>query len=70
LTVPVGDRSALAAAFVRLLTDDELRRRLAAGARARFTEEYGPERFRAQILDLYDRQTRGGVRADPYDHRS
>jgi glycosyltransferase involved in cell wall biosynthesis len=52
LLLPPADPSALAGAIVRVLTDRDLRRRLAASAR-RVGERHRPRRVAAQTLACY-----------------
>jgi glycogen synthase len=54
LLVPPGDADALAAALDRLATDDALRARLAAGARAR-AREYAWPQLAARVAGVYAR---------------
>jgi len=54
LVVPPGDPSALAGALARLLTDDALRARLGARARARVLESFTVETMVAGTLSVYD----------------
>jgi phosphatidylinositol alpha-1,6-mannosyltransferase len=56
LLVPYGDAVATAEAVAMLLSDSERRERLAAGGRARVTENFGIESFRAKLLDGLFRQ--------------
>lgn len=53
LNVPVGDASALAAALVRLLSDDAWRHELGRGARRRYEEEFSAARMTQRVLALY-----------------
>ena len=53
LLVPPGDAAALAGAVRRVLGDDELRARLAAGARAVAEAEFAAEREAREFAALY-----------------
>lgn len=55
VVVPPRDARALAAALVDVLQHAECRAQMSQAARTRFGELYGPERFRAQISELYER---------------
>jgi glycosyltransferase involved in cell wall biosynthesis len=56
LVVPAGDTVALAGALHSLLTDDQLRRRLTAGARPR-AEKFSLQRRSRELLALFREQT-------------
>ncbi len=62
LLVPPGDEGGLAAAVLRLLTDEALRRRLSERGRVR-AGFFSWERVAGQILDYYDELLRGGKRS-------
>lgn len=62
LLVPPGDPDALAAALVRLLTDEPLRALLAAGARATWVRAHTPDAYAAGLLTVW-REVLGGVPA-------
>jgi glycosyltransferase involved in cell wall biosynthesis len=53
LQVPPRDHEAIGRAVTRVLVDDALHDRLAAGALARFRTEYGWDRYVSRILSLY-----------------
>jgi glycosyltransferase involved in cell wall biosynthesis len=53
LVVPPGDPAALAAALVRLLSDDALARRLAAAGRATATARFTPDRMARRVAAIY-----------------
>ena len=53
LIVPPGDAPALAAALVRLLSDDDLRARLGSQAQARALEEFTIPRMVSGTVDVY-----------------
>lgn len=55
LLVPPGDEPALADAIVTLLSDDELRRRLGRGAKARATGEFSSSSVADRTLEVYRR---------------
>jgi glycosyltransferase involved in cell wall biosynthesis len=57
LVVPAGDKGALARALHSLLTDDQLRRRLTAGARPR-AEKFSLLRRSRELLELFQGQTK------------
>ena len=62
LLVPVGDADAFAAALLRLINDEELRRRMGATARARaarFDPALIAERYDALLTDLVTRRGSG-----------
>jgi len=50
--VAQDDRDGLASAIVRLLVDEELRRRMGAAGRARVEREFSYERFSGRLIDL------------------
>ncbi|MGB9593680.1 MAG: glycosyltransferase family 4 protein [Anaerolineae bacterium] len=58
--VPQDDIPALADRLVRVLTDDELRRRMGAVAKQRVEERYSLRRVVAQYMDVYRSVARGG----------
>ncbi|HUO83729.1 MAG TPA: N-acetyl-alpha-D-glucosaminyl L-malate synthase BshA [Thermoanaerobaculia bacterium] len=53
--VPVGDVDAIAERAVRLLRDEDLRRRLGRAGRARAIEEFNVDRILEQYLAFYER---------------
>ena len=55
LLVPPNDDAALAAAIVRLLRDQELRKTLGAAGRKRVVEEFSVERMVAKTLQVYEK---------------
>ena len=55
LLVPPRDHEAMAAALVRLLTDDDLRRRMGAAGEARVREYFSAERMVQDTLAVYRR---------------
>lgn len=61
LLVPARDAHALADALVTLLTNDALRTRLAAGARALVEREFASEKVHAATLALYARLAGGAT---------
>jgi glycosyltransferase involved in cell wall biosynthesis/uncharacterized membrane protein len=56
LLVPRGDTTALAQALERLLRDEDLRRRMAASARARVEREFDLTSFQEAHVELYRRE--------------
>lgn len=54
LLVEAGDAAALADAIIRLLADDDLRRRLGKAGRKRATERYSWEQVTKSLLRLYE----------------
>lgn len=58
--VPSADPLALADACVRLLEDNNLRRRLVQGGQSRVAERFSAERTAADVADLYSRCVRPG----------
>jgi glycosyltransferase involved in cell wall biosynthesis/uncharacterized membrane protein len=56
LLVPPGDATALATALERLLRDEDLRRRMAASARARVEREFDLTTFQKAHVELYSRE--------------
>jgi glycosyltransferase involved in cell wall biosynthesis len=62
LVVPPGDPAALAAALNRLLGDEALRTRLAAGARARARARFSREAMMAGVGEAYARARAAGAR--------
>jgi glycosyltransferase involved in cell wall biosynthesis len=69
LTVPVDDPVALADAANRLLTEPDLRERLAAGARRRASLEFDHRLMAERSLDLYRRVLGGDQRSAIGDQR-
>ncbi len=63
LAVPVGDAPALAVAVMRLLQDDDLRRRCGQAARARWAQQLTAQTMCDSTLALY-RRLLGGPAAD------
>ncbi|MDX1932662.1 MAG: glycosyltransferase family 4 protein [Capsulimonadales bacterium] len=57
LAVPPNDVAALTAAIDRLMTDDELRRRLGQQGRQRYFERFTPERHVERLLEVFHRLT-------------
>lgn len=55
LLFPAGDVSALAQALLKLIVDDELRRRMGEAARARALSLFSSEKNTAEMLELYDK---------------
>jgi len=53
--VPPGDQAALAAAIVKLLTEPELRTRLAAAGRARAQRQFSLEQYLRELEEFYAR---------------
>jgi glycosyltransferase involved in cell wall biosynthesis len=64
LLVPPGDPDALAAALIRLLTDEPLRAGLAAGARATWARTHTMDAYAAGLSDVW-RHVHGGEPATP-----
>ncbi|HEY7213157.1 MAG TPA: glycosyltransferase, partial [Thermoanaerobaculia bacterium] len=54
---PVGDVDAMAAAALRLLTDEDLRRRFGAASRRRAVEEFSQETVVRRYRSIYQRVT-------------
>jgi glycosyltransferase involved in cell wall biosynthesis len=55
LLVPIGDSAALSKALARVIGDEELRRRLGDGARARWADGFDIERYARRMSAVYDR---------------
>ncbi|HEX4965112.1 MAG TPA: glycosyltransferase, partial [Thermoanaerobaculia bacterium] len=55
--LPVGDVDGMAAAALRLLGDDDLRRRFAAAARRQAVERFSQDAVVGRYRDLYQRVT-------------
>lgn len=58
LVVPPRDPAALAAAINRLLSDDDLRRRMGEAARERVLAEFGEDLMVERVIDVYERLLR------------
>lgn len=52
--VPVGDKDALAAALAKLITDPDIRSRLAAGARAHYLNHFSMKAYMRSMENLYE----------------
>jgi glycosyltransferase involved in cell wall biosynthesis len=57
LLAPPGNADALSSALRRMLTDHELRSRLAAGARDLVRREFSAEAMASRYLELYQQMT-------------
>ena len=65
LLTPIEDAPAFAESLSRLLTDDDLRRRMGQAARERMHREFSHERIIGMMVDEYARITNRGIELSP-----